>query len=83
MAAEVGHLDLAFDYFAEAALLDLDDIHHNTRDGLHVASLGGTIVAALSGFGGIRDHNAAISLRPRLPAALTRIFSDSASRAPI
>ena len=73
MAAEVGHLDLAFDYFAEAALLDLDDINHNTRDGLHLASLGGAIVAAVSGFGGIRDHNAAISLMPRLPAALTRI----------
>jgi alpha,alpha-trehalose phosphorylase len=73
MAAEVGHLDLAFDYFAEAALLDLDDIHHNTRDGLHLASLGGAIVAAVSGFGGIRDHDAVISLMPRLPAALTRI----------
>ena len=34
IAAEVGHLDLAYDYFAEAALLDLEDLEHNTRDGI-------------------------------------------------
>ena len=31
MAAEVGHLQLAYDYFGEAALLDLGDLEHNTR----------------------------------------------------
>ena len=33
MAAEVGHVELAYDYLAEAALVDLDDLNHNTRDG--------------------------------------------------
>ena len=33
IAAEVGHLELAYDYLAEAALMDLDDLEHNTRDG--------------------------------------------------
>src|SRR5262249_713530 len=28
IAAEVGHLDLAYDYLGEAALVDLDDLHH-------------------------------------------------------
>jgi alpha,alpha-trehalose phosphorylase len=37
MAAELGHLQLAHDYFAEAALMDLHDLQHNTRDGLHIA----------------------------------------------
>ena len=41
IAAEVGHLELAYDYFAEAALMDLHDLEHNTRDGLHIASLAG------------------------------------------
>jgi trehalose/maltose hydrolase-like predicted phosphorylase len=41
IAAEVGHLDLAEDYLAEAALIDLDDLEHNTTNGLHMASLGG------------------------------------------
>ena len=30
IAAEVGHLDLAADYLAEAALMDLHDLEHNT-----------------------------------------------------
>ena len=30
MAAEVGHLDLAYDYAVEAALIDLRDLHDNT-----------------------------------------------------
>ena len=31
VAAEVGHLELAYDYFGEAALMDLHDLEHNTN----------------------------------------------------
>ena len=71
IAAEVGHLDLAFDYFAEAALMDLDDLEHNTRDGIHIASVAGTWIAAVAGFGGMRDHGGHLTFAPRLPATLT------------
>ncbi len=67
IAAEVGHLDLAYDYFAEAALMDLDDLEHNTRDGVHIASLAGAWIAAVAGFGGMRDHDGELSFTPRLP----------------
>ncbi len=40
MAAEVGQLELAHDYLREAALMDLHNLENNTRDGLHIASLG-------------------------------------------
>ncbi len=73
IAAEVGHLDLAYDYFAEAALMDLDDLEHNTRDGIHIASVAGTWIAAAAGFGGMRDHGGRLSFKPRLPGALTRM----------
>ena len=73
MAAEVGHVDLAYDYFAEAALMDLDDLEHNTRDGVHIASLAGTWMAAVAGFGGLRDYGGALSFMPRLPGALSRL----------
>ena len=73
IAAEVGHLELAYDYFGEAALLDLSDIAHNTRDGLHIASLAGAWIAAVAGFGGMRDHGGALSFAPRLPERLTRL----------
>ena len=73
IAAEVGHLDLAFDYLGEAALMDLHDLEHNTRDGVHIASLAGTWVALISGFGGLRDADGTFSFAPRLPAGLTRL----------
>jgi len=73
VAAEVGHLDLAYDYFGEAALLDLADINHNTRDGVHLASLAGAWIAAVAGFGGMRDHGGSLSFAPRLPRQLSRL----------
>ncbi|MFI5640811.1 glycoside hydrolase family 65 protein [Streptomyces goshikiensis] len=54
LAAETGHLRLAWAYTREAALMDLDDLEHNTRDGLHMASLAGTWVALVQGLGGLR-----------------------------
>src|SRR5205823_8366852 len=72
LAAEVGHLELAYDYLAEAALMDLDDLEHNTRDGLHIASLAGAWVGAVAGLGGMRDHGGVLQFTPRLPDALNR-----------
>lgn len=73
IAAEVGHLDLAYDYLGEAALVDLHDLHHNAKDGLHIASLAGTWMVLVMGFGGMRSHNGMISFNPRLPAALGKV----------
>ena len=71
VAAEVGHLDLAFEYAVEAALMDLDDLEHNTRDGVHMASLAGAWIAVVAGFGGMRDHGGRLTFGPRLPQQLT------------
>jgi alpha,alpha-trehalose phosphorylase len=73
IAAEVGHLDLAYDYLGEAALIDLRDLQHNTRDGVHIASLAGTWITLIMGFGGLRHANGSVSFAPRLPEGITRI----------
>jgi alpha,alpha-trehalose phosphorylase len=73
LAAEVGHLDLAHDYLNEAALMDLRDLEHNTRDGLHVASLAGAWLGVVCGYGGMRDYGGHLSFAPRLPAEVTRL----------
>jgi alpha,alpha-trehalose phosphorylase len=73
LAAEVGYLDLAYDYFAEAALTDMLDLHANVRNGLHIASLAGAWTVAVAGFGGMRDHDQSLAFAPRLPSALTRL----------
>jgi len=73
MAAEVGHLSLAFDYLGEAAQMDLDDLEHNTRDGLHIASLAGVWSALIAGFGGVRRTSNGLCFSPRLPEGLNRL----------
>ena len=73
VAAEVGHLDLAYDYFGEATLMDLRDLEHNTRDGIHIASLAGAWLTAVAGFGGMRDHDGQLTFAPRLPPQLERL----------
>ncbi|BBY17412.1 glycosyl hydrolase [Mycolicibacterium litorale] len=70
MCAEVGHLELAHDYAYEAAMIDLRDLHHNTRDGLHMASLAGAWTALVAGFGGLRDDEGVLSLNPHLPGGI-------------
>jgi alpha,alpha-trehalose phosphorylase len=73
IAAEIGHLDLAEDYLAEAALMDLNDLEHNTGNGLHIASLAGVWTALVAGYGGMRHTDAALRFTPRLPPALSRL----------
>ncbi|BCJ49781.1 putative glycosyl hydrolase [Actinoplanes sp. NBRC 14428] len=71
LCAEVGHLELAHDYASEAALVDLRDLHANTRDGLHLASLAGAWSAVVEGFGGLRERGSVLTLAPRLPGGIT------------
>ena len=73
LAAEVGQLQLAYDYLGEVALMDLDDLEHNVRDGVHVATLAGTWTVLVAGFGGLRLRGGTLSFAPRLPPGLGRI----------
>ena len=73
IAAEVGCTQLAYDYLAEAALMDIDNLERNTSDGLHMASLAGSWIALVAGFGGLRHTDAGLSFAPRLPTGWTRL----------
>jgi alpha,alpha-trehalose phosphorylase len=53
--------------------MDLHDVEHNARDGLHVASLAGCWTAFVMGFGGLRDDGDVLSFWPRLPDGVTRL----------
>ena len=68
MASEVGYADAALRYFRAACSVDLDDLHGNTADGIHIASCGGTWLALVAGFGGLRDFDGEVRFTPRLPA---------------
>ena len=73
VAAEVGQVELAYDYFGESAFIDLRDLAFNTKNGIHLASLAGTWLVAVAGFGGMRDQGESLSFAPRLPSRLNRL----------
>ncbi|MFI6216732.1 glycoside hydrolase family 65 protein [Nocardia brasiliensis] len=73
LAAEVGNLSLAFDYFVESALTDLHDLHQNVASGLHIASLAGAWSCCVAGFGGMRECDGELRFAPRLPEQLNRL----------
>jgi alpha,alpha-trehalose phosphorylase len=73
IAAEVGHLQLAHDYLGEAALMDLGDLEHNVRDGVHMGSLAGAWLAVVHGLGGMRHHGSSLAFAPRLPPRIERL----------
>jgi len=73
VAAALGHLDLAYDYLGEVVQVDLMDLHHNTRNGLHMASLTGAWTVLVAGFGGLRARQGRLSFAPRLPDGLSRL----------
>ncbi|MBI2691156.1 MAG: glycoside hydrolase family 65 protein [Solirubrobacterales bacterium] len=73
IAAELGDVQLAYDYLAEAALLDHHDLARNTGHGLHLAALAGGITAVIAGLGGARERDGRLSFCPRLPDQLSRI----------
>jgi len=73
VAAEIGYAEKAFDYFLDAALMDLADVAGNVNDGIHIASAGGVWMALVYGFGGMRDDFGILSFQPNLPREWERL----------
>ncbi|HWR22445.1 MAG TPA: glycosyl hydrolase family 65 protein [Feifaniaceae bacterium] len=73
MAARLKDAEKAYGYLKETASADLNDAHANTRDGLHVASVGGAYLAVISGFCGLSVRPEGIVLDPRLPQNWSRV----------
>ena len=67
MASKLGEYKHAVDYFNETIFLDLKNTHKNTKDGLHMANLGGSILAILKGFAGFRITIDGVELAPWIP----------------
>ena len=67
LAWEIGYEEKALRYLRSAILMDLADVGGNVKDGVHIASMGGTWMAVVYGIAGLRDWDGRISFRPRLP----------------
>ena len=67
MAARLGDLATAKRYFEMTVGIDIEDQSGNTRDGLHIANMGGAYLSIIAGFGGMRLDSAGLRLVPLLP----------------
>ncbi|MFD0941921.1 glycoside hydrolase family 65 protein [Pedobacter boryungensis] len=67
IAAKLGDLDRAYEFYLRTSRLDLDDYNNDTEDGLHITSMAGTWLSVVEGFGGMRVKNNQLHLNPVLP----------------
>ncbi len=68
MACEIGEPEKAWEYFNKTARMDIEDVHGNTRDGIHTAAMAGSWMSVVYGFAGFRDRRGQWSFNPCLPA---------------
>ncbi|MBE5827585.1 MAG: glycoside hydrolase family 65 protein [Butyrivibrio sp.] len=69
-ASRLGLYDEAAAYFGDSAKLDLLNLHGNSSDGVHTANMGGSYMAFIYGFGGIRIDEEGLFINPFLPGMI-------------
>ena len=67
LAAKLGRLEQAYDFYLQTARLDLDDYNDEVHEGLHITSMAGTWMSVVEGFGGMRVKNGVLHFNPQLP----------------
>jgi alpha,alpha-trehalose phosphorylase len=68
LASEVGRRDQAMAHFRATSLVDVEDRHANASHGVHMASLAGSWLALVWGFGGLRiGEDGVPAFAPALP----------------
>lgn len=67
MALKSGLLNQAYQFFNVALRADISNLHGNTHEGIHGASLGGVWQSVINGFAGANIENHVLSFDPRMP----------------
>lgn len=73
MAARLNDPEKAYLYFKQTLRLDLDNLHGNTKDGLHIANAGGSYMTIVYGFAGLRIKEDGLHFRPTKPHQWSRV----------
>lgn len=68
LAAKLKKYEKTYEMYLRTARLDLDNYNNDTEDGCHITSMGGTWMAFVMGFGGLRVHNDKLCFNPFIPA---------------
>ena len=69
LAAKLGRVEQAYNFYLRTSRLDLDDYNAEVKEGLHITSMAGTWLSVVEGFGGMRVKNNAVHFEPQLPKA--------------
>ena len=67
LAAKLGRMDQAYQFYLRTSRLDLDDYNHEVHEGLHITSMAGTWMSIVEGFGGMRVKENKLSFEPKIP----------------
>ena len=68
LSADVGNVDMGYELYKKACLIDLDNkAPHSSDAGIHAASCGGIWQCAVQGFGGLRMLGGKLRISPNLP----------------
>jgi maltose phosphorylase len=67
LAAKLGDIDRAYQFYLRTSRLDIDDYNGDTEDGCHITSMAGTWMSVVEGFGGMRVRDGVLSFTPLLP----------------
>ncbi len=73
VAARLGDIPLAEQYFRQTALIDLADTMGSAAGGVHIGALGGLWQATVLGFAGMRLQPDGLLFAPSLPAHWPRL----------
>ncbi len=73
LASDLDKTSAAYEYFMQAAMVDLEDVRGNAADGIHGASAGGIWQAVVFGFGGFQIVENKPVANPHLPPSWTRL----------
>ena len=67
VSSKLGFADKAYSYFRDSVEIDLKNSHGNTKDGIHTANMGGSCLALIFGFAGLRIKEEGLSFAPVIP----------------
>ena len=67
VASHLGRHDLAYEFFKDAATMDLTDLQGNASHGIHAANMGGSWLGLIYGFAGLHLTADGFAVKNNLP----------------
>ncbi len=67
IAARLGNMDQAYEFYLRTSRLDLDDYNKEVEEGCHITSMAGTWMSIVEGFGGMKVIDNKLSFVPQIP----------------